>query len=89
MVAKVTVAQALADLLHSWGVQFVFGTAGDTVLHFLSCLGTHPLRFIPLRNEERAAYAASAYAKLTGGIGVVLSTVALGRGTWSTDWLMR
>lgn len=80
MVAKVTVAQALADLLHSWGVQFVFGTAGDTVLHFLSCLGTHPLRFIPLRNEESAAYAASAYAKLTGGIGVVLSHCGPGAG---------
>ena len=40
-----TVAQALADLLSVWGVQFVFGTAGDTILPFLACL-EHPLRLV-------------------------------------------
>ena len=50
----------------------MFGTAGDTILPFLACLGEHPIKFIQLRNEESAAYAASAYAKLTGEPGNVI-----------------
>lgn len=75
-----TVAQALADLLSVWGVQFVFGTAGDTILPFLACLGEHPLRLVQMRNEESAAYAASAVAKLTGTVGVVVSDGGPGTG---------
>lgn len=75
-----TVAQGLADLLSGWGVKFVFGTAGDTILHFLSCLSQHPVRFIQMRNEESAAYAASAYAKLTGELGVVAADGGPGTG---------
>ncbi|HAN95476.1 MAG TPA: hypothetical protein DCQ17_07865 [Firmicutes bacterium] len=61
----------------SW---FVFGTAGDTILPFLACLGEHPIKFIQLRNEESAAYAASAYAKLTGELGVVIGDGGPGTG---------
>ena len=75
-----TVAQALADLLSVWGVQFVFGTAGDTILPFLACLGEHPLELVQMRNEESAAYAASAVAKLTGTVGVVVSDGGPGTG---------
>lgn len=75
-----SVAQTLADLLGTWGVQFVFGTAGDTILHFLACLGEHPIGFIQLRNEESAAFAASAYSKLTGGLGVVVADGGPGTG---------
>ena len=51
----------------------MFGTAGDSILHFLACLHEHPIRYVQLRNEETAAYAASAYAKLTGKLGVAIS----------------
>lgn len=77
---SLTVAQQLADLLSTWGVKFIFGTAGDSILPFLACLGEHSLQFVQLRNEESAAYAASAYAKLTGGLGVVLSHGGPGAG---------
>lgn len=80
MNSRVTVAQGLADILYGLGVQFIFGTAGDTILHFLASLGKHPLRFIQLRSEESAAYAASAFSKLTGGIGVVVSHAGPGAG---------
>ncbi len=77
---QLTVARALADVLGAWGAKFVFGTVGDTILPFLACLGDHPLRFIPLRNEESAAYAASAYAKLTGTVGIVVADGGPGTG---------
>ena len=77
---QATVARALADLLNAWGVEHVFGTAGDTILHFLASLHGHPTRFIQLRNEETAAYAASAYAKLTGKLGVVVADGGPGTG---------
>ncbi|MGI6150031.1 MAG: thiamine pyrophosphate-binding protein [Limnochordia bacterium] len=73
MAKTTTVAHQLADILAAWGVQFVFGTAGDSILHFLACLHEHPIRYVQLRNEETAAYAASAYAKLTGKLGVAIS----------------
>lgn len=77
---SITLAQQLAKVLASWGVKFIFGTAGDSILPFLACLGNHPIRFVALRNEESAAYAASAYAKLTGELGVVLADGGPGTG---------
>lgn len=80
MIKSVTVAQGLADSLAAWGVRFIFGTAGDTILPFLDLLKKHPIRFIQFRHEESAAYAASAYAKVTGELGVVLSHAGPGAG---------
>lgn len=80
MVKDLTIAEQLAEVLAAWGVKFIFGTAGDTILPFLDCLGRHPLKFVQFRNEESAAYAASAYAKLTGAVGVVLSHGGPGAG---------
>lgn len=80
MLRTTTIAQQLAGLLAAWGVRVIFGTAGDSILPFLSILGPHSIRFVPLRNEETAAYAASAYAKLTGTVGVVLADGGPGTG---------
>ncbi|MGI6641482.1 MAG: thiamine pyrophosphate-binding protein [Limnochordia bacterium] len=80
MAKTASLAQHLADILASWGAKFIFGLVGDSILPFVSILGKHSIRFIPLRNEESAAYAASAYAKLTGELGVVLADGGPGTG---------
>jgi len=68
----------LADLvvkqLETWGVQFVFGVAGDANLHLLDSLSRSNIRFIAARHEACAGFMASAYAKLTGHLGVCVAT---------------
>jgi len=74
--AKQTVADLLAARLIAWGVDTIFGFPGDGVDGIFEGLRTHQdkLRFIQVRHEEAAAFAACGYAKYTGRLGVCLAT---------------
>jgi 2-hydroxyacyl-CoA lyase 1 len=61
-----TGAQIIARALHDLGVQVIFGVPGQEGLN----LG---IRFVSFRNEQAAAYAATAYGYLTGKPGVCIS----------------
>lgn len=73
-------AQQVSDLiverLLAWGVDTIFGFPGDGVNGFFEALRTHQdkLRFIQVRHEESAAFAAVGYAKYSGRIGVCVAT---------------
>src|SRR5487761_965855 len=73
-------AQQVSDLvverLIEWGVNTIFGFPGDGVDGFFESLRTHKdkLRFIQVRHEEAAAFAAVGYAKYSGRIGVCVAT---------------
>jgi pyruvate dehydrogenase (quinone) len=71
-----TVADHLAERLIEWGVDTIFGFPGDGINGILEALRTHQdkLRFIQVRHEEAAAFAACGYAKFTGRLGVCLAT---------------
>src|SRR5438132_6185244 len=71
-----TVAELLIDRLVGWGVDTVFGLPGDGVNGIFEALRTHQdsIRFIQVRHEEAAAFAACGYAKFTGRLGVCLAT---------------
>ncbi len=71
-----TVADALLERLMSWGVDTIFGYPGDGVNGIFEALRTHSerIRFIQVRHEESAAFAACGYAKFTGRLGVCLAT---------------
>jgi pyruvate dehydrogenase (quinone) len=71
-----TVADVLIDRLIEWGVEVIFGFPGDGVNGIFEALRTHQdkLRFIQVRHEEAAAFAACGYAKYTGRLGVCLAT---------------
>ncbi len=66
----------IVERLVEWGVDTIFGFPGDGVDGFFESLRTHrdTLRFIQVRHEEAAAFAACAYAKYTGRIGVCCAT---------------
>jgi pyruvate dehydrogenase (quinone) len=74
-VAK-TAADLLIERLVSWGVDTVFGLPGDGVNGIFEALRTRQeqIRFIQVRHEEAAAFAACGYAKYTGRLGVCLAT---------------
>jgi pyruvate dehydrogenase (quinone) len=71
-----TVADTLIERLVSWGVDTIFGYPGDGVNGLFESLRTHQevIRFIQVRHEEAAAFAACGYAKYTGRLGVCVAT---------------
>jgi pyruvate dehydrogenase (quinone) len=71
-----TTADLLVERLIAWGVDTLFGLPGDGVNGIFEALRTRQdrIRFIQVRHEETAAFAACGYAKYTGRLGVCLAT---------------
>ncbi|TXH33933.1 MAG: pyruvate oxidase [Rhodospirillaceae bacterium] len=74
--ASQTAADVLVDTLIDWNVEVIFGIPGDGINGIIEALRTRQekVRFIQVRHEEAAAFAACAYAKWTGKLGVCLAT---------------
>jgi pyruvate dehydrogenase (quinone) len=70
------VSDLVVERLIEWGVDTIFGFPGDGVDGFFESLRTHQdkLKFIQVRHEEAAAFAACGYAKYTGRLGVCCAT---------------
>jgi pyruvate dehydrogenase (quinone) len=71
-----TVADHLLDRLRAWGVEQVFGYAGDGINGLLAAWekADNQPHFIQARHEEMAAFAAVGYAKFSGRTGVCAAT---------------
>ncbi|MFD7160478.1 thiamine pyrophosphate-requiring protein [Kribbella sp. NPDC059898] len=70
------VADEVLDRLRQWGVEHVFGYAGDGINGLLAAwqrAGNEP-QFIQARHEEMAAFEAVGYAKFTGRAGICTAT---------------
>ena len=73
-------AQLVSDYvlarLRDWGVEHVFGFPGDGINGVFESLRERQdkIRFVQVRHEEAGAFAACAYAKFTGKLGVCLAT---------------
>ena len=66
-------ADVLVEMLIRQGVKAVFGVPGDTSMAFHDALRLRQkeIRHILCRDERHAAYAADAYARVSGRVGVV------------------
>ncbi len=71
-----SVARVVFERLADWGVDTVFGLPGDGINGFMEGLREvrDRIRFIQVRHEEGAAFAACGYAKFTGRLGVCIAT---------------
>jgi pyruvate dehydrogenase (quinone) len=71
-----TASDVLVETLMDWGVDTVFGIPGDGINGIIESLRTHRdhIRFIQVRHEEAAAFAACGYAKFTGRLGCCIAT---------------
>src|SRR4051812_49320005 len=71
-----TVADLLIERLIDWEVDTIFGFPGDGINGIFESLRTRQdkMRFIQVRHEEAAAFAACGYGKFTGKLGVCLAT---------------
>ncbi|HVC82655.1 MAG TPA: thiamine pyrophosphate-dependent enzyme [Chloroflexota bacterium] len=74
--AKKTTADLLIERLTEWGVDTIFGFPGDGINGIFEALRTHQdtMKFVQVRHEEAAAFAACGYAKFSGRLGVCLAT---------------
>lgn len=71
-----TTADRLVERLIDWGVDTIFGLPGDGINGLFEALRVRQdrIRFIQVRHEEAASFAAVGYAKYTGRLGVCLAT---------------
>ncbi|MGB7134693.1 MAG: thiamine pyrophosphate-dependent enzyme [Acidobacteriaceae bacterium] len=69
-------SDVLVERLIAWGVDTIFGIPGDGINGVFEALRQQKdrIRFIHMRHEESAAFAACAYAKFTGRLGVCIAT---------------
>src|ERR1700748_1030486 len=70
-----TVSDFIVERLHAWGVQIIFGYPGDGINGMFGALrrAEGKIKFVQARHEEMAAFMASAYAKVTGKLGVCIA----------------
>jgi pyruvate dehydrogenase (quinone) len=71
-----TAADVMVERLIDWGVSVIFGLPGDGINGIMEALRQRQdkIKFIQVRHEEAAAFAACGYAKWTGKLGVCLAT---------------
>ena len=71
-----TTGDVIVEKLIGWGVDTVFGLPGDGINGIFESLrqNREKIRFIQVRHEESAAFAACGYAKFTGRLGVCFAT---------------
>lgn len=78
-IKRVRAAEALVDILEREGVTTIFGIPGGPLLPLYDQLADHPkIRLILVKHEQAAAYAAFAYARVTGNLGVCIATLGPG-----------
>src|ERR1051325_1023307 len=71
-------AELFVKCLENEGVQFIFGVPGEENVDIMDALLESSIRFITTRHEQAAAFMADMYGRLTGKVGVCLSTLGPG-----------
>ena len=69
-----TGSAVLLQALEQEGVDVIFGYPGAVLLPLLDALLDSPIRHVLTRHEQGAAFAADGYARVSGKVGVCLST---------------
>ncbi len=64
-------------LEHEW-VEYIFGIPGEENLDFLEALSHSSIKLVVTRHEQSAGFMAATYGRLTGKVGVCLSTLGPG-----------
>jgi len=74
-----TVSDFIVKALELHGVEYVFGVPGEETEDLLFSLAkSKKITFIPTRHEQGAAFMANVWGRLTGKVGVCLSTLGPG-----------
>jgi acetolactate synthase I/II/III large subunit len=68
----------MVKCLEAENVEYIFGLPGEENVDFLMSLSESKIKFILTRHEQAAAFMADVYGRLTGKVGVCLSTLGPG-----------
>ncbi|MEX2476420.1 acetolactate synthase large subunit [Marinobacter sp.] len=71
-------ADILVRALENEGVKYIFAVPGEENLHFLEALRQSDIQLVLNRHEQAAGFMAATYGRLTGKVGVCLSTLGPG-----------
>ena len=71
---KITAAEAILKIIKEQGTNVVYGYPGAAIAPLYDKLCQTDLKHILVRNEQGSAHAASSYFKMTGKVGVCIST---------------
>ncbi len=71
---RITGAEAVAKALELEGVDLIFGYPGGAVTHIYDAIYNSSIHHVLVRNEQAAAHAANGYSRVTGKVGVCIST---------------
>ena len=64
--------------LEAEGVEYIFGIPGEENLDLLESLRDSDIKLVLTRHEQGAGFMAATYGRLTGKVGVCLSTLGPG-----------
>ncbi|MGQ9692588.1 MAG: biosynthetic-type acetolactate synthase large subunit [Thermaceae bacterium] len=67
-------AEALLKAMEMEGVEVIFGVPGGAIMPTYDALYDSPIRHILVRHEQGGVHAATAYARASGRVGVVMAT---------------
>jgi acetolactate synthase-1/2/3 large subunit len=74
-----TVGDLVAEFLHAAGVTTAFGIVSVHNIPMLDAIGRrNTIRFVPARGEMGGSHMADAYARVSGGRGVLLTSTGPG-----------
>ncbi len=73
-----TAAETIVRVLQANGVNIVFGLPGGETVELLDALRRAGIRFVLAHSESSAAFMAETHARLSGGVGVCLTTLGPG-----------
>jgi len=71
-------SDVFVQALENEGVEYIFGVPGEENLDFLESLRTSKIKLVLTRHEQGAAFMAATYGRMTGKVGVCLSTLGPG-----------
>jgi acetolactate synthase-1/2/3 large subunit len=71
--------------LENEGVEYIFGIPGEENLDFLESLRHSKIKLILTRHEQGAGFMAATYGRLTGKVGVCISTLGPGATNFTTS----
>lgn len=71
-------AELFVKCLEAQGVNYIFGVPGEENLTFLEAVRKSKITFITTRHEQAAVFMAATFGRITGKVGVALSTLGPG-----------
>lgn len=75
---KLKVSDLFIKALENEGVEYIFGIPGEENLDLLNSLKKSSIKLVLTRHEQGAGFMAATYGRLTGKVGVCLSTLGPG-----------